>query len=280
MGFLYKGQGVFSLNNTDNSVGSLFTVEDLIQILEIEESKKQEFVEALKQNKVLKNGLVDEINLYKHKLYKILKDNYSEIKTPISASFDECVLKAIFKLAFNDDKDLKIEQQVNISGKKRADFLITYRGEKKYVEFVGPEHFISVYGDEIKNPLERRELNLEYEMIIWPYWIKRCIKNARVIFNDKEKGEGALWTSKAYFSNFTIDNPSDTIIKLSHRFNAVEEDGIGSYYIKKDANGKQIEHKLINDVMKNHKYLYKFIPKGAGDDIKFWVPKLLWEYIK
>lgn len=68
------------------------------------------FHKGLVEKKSLnKDGLVDESKLYKH--FRELKNAYSNEKAFAYASFDEYVLKAIFKRAY---PDMKIEQQVKV----------------------------------------------------------------------------------------------------------------------------------------------------------------------
>ena len=58
---LLKGKGVFDLSDSDNHVGSLFSLDDLIVILEIDDDKKSDFCQAMVRLKLLKNdGYVDE----------------------------------------------------------------------------------------------------------------------------------------------------------------------------------------------------------------------------
>ena len=133
MGALAKGQGRFSLSDSDNCVGSFFSKEDFVEILEID--NVNDFYEALERKHLLKEGYVDERDMYKH--FNELKNKFSEIKLKRYVSFDECVLLAIFRRTF---PNAEIKQQVKINS-KYIDFEITHNGITKYIEFDGPGQF-------------------------------------------------------------------------------------------------------------------------------------------
>ena len=57
MGALAKGKGEFSLLDSDNCIGSFFSKEDLVEILEI--NNVNGFYEAIKRKLLLKEGYVD-----------------------------------------------------------------------------------------------------------------------------------------------------------------------------------------------------------------------------
>ena len=272
MGTLLKGKGLFVLSDSDNNVGSLFSIEDLLEILDIEKDKEFEFSLALKNIGILNGKYVDEKDLYKH--WKSLKNIFSKYSVCGRSSLDEYILLAILHRAY---PDATINQQVRV-GSMTTDFKITYLGVTKYIEFDGPMHFISSRGKMTEEPLLRiKMINDETgcELVRWPFWIQRCTQNARTIFDPSQKGYGALWTSTAYFSNFTIPNPSDTIKKLTQRFNAEDEDGIGYFYEEKLGPRFQPPHSILSRIKKDKSKIHLLIPKDAQDN-KYWVPKELW----
>ena len=117
------------------------------------------------------------------------------------------------------------------------------------------------------------------ELVRWPYWIQRCSQNAKVLYDDSLQGYGALWTTKAYFHDFDIPQAAETIIKLTKRFNAEDENGIGYFYEGKEGVRKQPEHELIKQALKNPNKILSFIPKNLPPDdpsYKYWLPKELW----
>ena len=276
MGALAKGQGKFSLSDSDNYVGSFFSNDDLVEILEI--NNVNGFYEAIERKRLLKEGYVDEKDMYKH--FKELKNEFSEIKHKRYASFDEYVLLAIFRRTF---PNAKIKQQVKING-KYIDFEITLNGITKYIEFDGPGHFIieNRYDNKLENLFDRVEMVKQAtgcELVRWPYWIQRCSQNAKVLFDDSLQGYGALWTTKAYFHDFDIPQAAEAIIKLTKRFNAEDENGMGYFYEGKEGVRNQPEHSLIKQALRNPKKLLYFIPNNLPLDdpsYKYWLPKELW----
>lgn len=174
MGALAKGKGKFSLSNSDNYVGSYFSKEDLVEILEIDDVNS--FYEALNEMHLLKEGYVDERDIYKQ--FKELKNEFSKIKLKRYVSFDECVLLAIFHRTF---PNAEIKQQVIINC-KYIDFEITHNGITKYIEFDGPSHFIKErYDSTLEDLFDRVEMVKQAtgcELVRWPYWIQRCSQNA------------------------------------------------------------------------------------------------------
>lgn len=269
MGYLYKGKGVFILSDTDHNVGSYFSVEDLAEILEIDEiNVLRNELERMKL--ISMNGRVDEKDLYGNNVWKELKTACSKKPIVNRASFDEYVLKAIFKRAY---PNMEIEQQAKVN-KKQVDFKLTLNDKIIYVEFDGPGHFIQSNS----SPLERIdgiEQATGCEAVSWPFWVQRCEANVRALFDKKQRGYGALWTSKAYFGDFSFSNSAEIIIKLSSRFNAIQNDGIG-YFYEKDANKMcKPMHPIIDKIRKGKKDKTMLIPKGEIDDINFWMPSEL-----
>lgn len=272
MGTLAKGKGKFSLLDSDNNIGSFFSKEDLAEILEIDNVSG--FYEALRRKDLLKEGCVDEGDMYKQ--FKELKNEFSKIKLKRYVSLDECVLFAIFRRTF---PDAEIKQQVIING-KYIDFEITHNGITKYIEFDGPGHFIKGrYDSTLEDLFERVKMVKQVtgcELIRWPYWIQRCSRNAQIIFDTSLKGYGALWTTTKFFNEFSIPNPSETIKRLTRRFNAENKDGIGYFYEASNDVRIKPEHILIKSASKNKDKLKCFLPPDA-EDMYYWIPTQLWE---
>ena len=64
MGWLTKGPGEFSLDNSDHQVGSLFTISDIMEILDIPNENGNNFITTLKKwNLLATSNLVDERDL-------------------------------------------------------------------------------------------------------------------------------------------------------------------------------------------------------------------------
>lgn len=275
MSTLLTGKGRFDLSDSDNQIGSLFSIKDLMEILQIEESNESAFSSALDKLELLKDGYVDEKDLYKQ--WKCLMKVYSNATLFGRSSLDEYILLAIFKRTF---PDAVIEQQIKV-GSKFVDFMINNHGIIKYVEFDGPTHFIANRERMPEDPQIRIKQVFEEtgcELVRWPFWIQRCSRNARILFDNSLEGYGALWTSTKYFSEFSIPNPSDTIKNLTRRFNAEDENGIGYFYEEKKGPRFQPAHSLLSKVIKDKSLIKRFIPNGAKD-YKYWLPKELWELL-
>ena len=272
MATLLKGKGHFNLSDNDNNIGSLFSIKDIAEILEIDKIQESNFHQALVNLGLIKNDYVDEKDLYKH--WKCLKKLFSSKPISGNSSLDEYILLAIFRRTF---PEATIEQQVKL-GSMRIDFKITYQGITKYIEFDGPSHFTTYRGKTPEAPQIRIKKVAEFtgcELVRWPFWIQRCSQNARVIFDQRLKGYGALWTSTKYFHEFTIPNPSATIKELTRRFNAEDKNGIGYFYEKKEGPRYQPPHNLLSTVKKDHSKIVLFIPNDAHDHC-YWLPKEMW----
>ena len=275
MGALAKGKGKFSLSDSDNCVGSFFSKEDLVEILEIDDVYS--FYDALNKKHLLKEGYVDERDMYKQ--FKELKNEFSKIKLKRYVSFDECVLLAIFRHTF---PNAEIRQQVIING-KYIDFEITYNGITIYIEFDGPSHFIKGSYDSTLEDIFGRVKMIKQatgcELVRWSYWIQRCSQNAKILFDNSLRGYGALWTTQAYFHDFDLPQAAETIIKLTKRFNAEDKNGIGYFYQGKEGIRRQPEHHLIKQALRDSKKLLNFIPKNLPNNdptYRYWLPKELW----
>ena len=283
MGALSKGTGFFRLNDSDNYVGSLFTVEDIYKILEIDKSDVEEFRDALLSLKLLKEeDVVDEGDLYKH--FKDIKGLYSSVPLPSKASFDECILKQIFIKAL---AGAKISQQIGFRDPKTkrtkyVDFKIEFEGQTKYIEFDGPTHFYDRFKESLYNPIDRKhqvEDILGNECILWPFWIQRCERNVKAIFDKSINGYGALWSTNVLFQSFNIPNPAKVIIEEIKQFRAEREKGIGYFYGGDTENRHIPEHPIIGKILKGKKSIDEIIPKGVSKDKKYWIPEKLWHLI-
>ena len=278
MSTLGKGKGIFKLDYSDYTVGSFFSEKDLATVLEI--NNLEGFHKGLVERKLLnKDGLVDESKLYKH--FRELKNAFSNEKALAYASFDEYVLKAIFKRAY---PDIKIEQQVKVKApeKKRpltVDFRLTKDDKVIYVEFDGPGHFTMNRGKEPANPLERlKEIEdaTGCEAVSWPFWIQRCEANVKALF-EHGRGYGALWSTNIMFGDFFFDNSADIILTITKRFDAILPLGIGYFYL--DDTNRMIKpvHPVIDKILKGKESTNRLIPKGTKEsDRRFWLPACLW----
>lgn len=270
MSFLGKATGYFNLEKSDIFIGSFFTIEDTLEILEINETEVPEIRIYLERLKVLKNGYVDETILYKY--FTFLKTIFSKKPHVNRTSLDEYILIAIIRREF---PDMEIEQQPRVLGNKHSDLLLTYKGKKVYVEFDGPGHFIS--NKYLEDPFIRSkqiEDETGIEVVRWPYWIQRCAQNVKVIFDPSQKGYGSLWSCNAHFGDFTIDSAPVIIKRMTDRFNAVRDNGIGYFYEANKFEREQPEHPIIRKILKGKESRNLLIPNKA-EDVNFWLPQCL-----
>jgi len=285
MSTLGKGTGNFSLSDSDHCVGSYFSVDDIITILDIDISYQSKIIDYLIQNDIYENGVVDEGNFFKH--YRKLKNTYS-IEKCGKSNWDELVLLAIIKRCY-PNAEYQAQYPIVIDRETKYVDLYVNNGQKKLlIEFDGPSHFAKTqFGYPEKDPLLRVQKAQDatgIEMIKWPFWIQRCERNVKIIFEgtQKKQGFGALWSTNVLFNSFIIDRPTETIKKLTQQFNAEDDDGIGYFYGTEDLTDsfgrKQYIHPLIAKSKKRKLNLQKFIPNDADmSDYHYWLPRQLWE---
>ena len=271
MSFLGKAAGIFSVKDSNVNIGSLFTIEDTLDILQINQKDVPDIITRLNNLMLLtKDGYVDETKLYK--CYKCLKNTFSNEPCIHRVSLDEYVLKCIVQHEF---PGIVIEQQVKVLKNNSVDFLLTWNNQQVYVEFDGPQQFISKQA--LKNPYIRSkqiEDETGIEVVHWPYWIQRCAQNLHVIFDRSQQGYGALWNSKAMFGDFTIANAGVIIHKMNERFNVERENSIGYFYEENKYGRKQPEQPIIKEIQKGKKPIDTLIPPGSSD-IDYWLPQIL-----
>lgn len=280
---LGKGHGIFKLEDSDHNVGSLFSFDDVFDILEIDRITREEFRQrCIDLCIVNNNALIDEKDLYKH--FSCLKKMYSTKPLFTHVSLDECVLKALLSRAL---KGAEISQQVKqrISGSpqpKVIDFRVQYDNQVVFIEFDGPSHYSNQYKSELPNPLDRKkriEDATGSKCILWPFWIQRCEKNIRSIFDSSEKGLGALWSTNYFFGSFSIDKPSSVIIEETKQFNALREDGIGYFYGGDNEGRTMPVHPIISKILSGKKSFKELIPKDVTTDFEYWLPYSLWNIL-
>lgn len=275
----YQCKGIFKLNASDINVGDYIHVNDLFVILEIKEDKKSDFKKELEALNIIDvSGYVCHAKV--GKLWKELMEKYG-INQPVSnGSFDEYIIKALLKQTY---PNIEIVHRYFWNPNDRrttADFKLTLNGDTKILEYMGPTHFFGYRGSKPENPIERLK-NIEdktgYEAIAWPYWIQECSKNVKTIFDMNAIGLGALWGTDYFFGNMSFEDSASIILKLTERFNAIDEDGIGYFYEGNSKGRIMPQHPCIEKI-KNHKLdVEVLIPRGRSDkDKKFWLPKELY----
>lgn len=281
MGSLGKSSGIFSLSESDTMVGSFFSLNDLYVILKIDKISVDEFQAVLKSSGLIsKNGLVDESKLYKK--FDYLVANYSTFTNKKRISFDEYIIYSLIERAIPHSI---IERQVvipGIGGNSPVDFHIFNGKEEIYLEFDGPSHFAQTGQFQVRdsrNKKKKVEDITGVECVCWPFWIQRCERNVKALFDDSVSGLGALWSSKALFGNFCIDSPSELILSETKRFNAVRKDGIGYFYGGSEVDRNMPTHPVISDILNGKVPINTLIPADINTDYEFWLPSELWHLI-
>lgn len=138
-----KGKGIFKLEDSDHYVGSLFSFDDVVEILHIVDVEA--FRTHLEENRLVgKDGYIDESHFYSRSWNSNLKPFMNQTYYYYNASWDEYVLFAIIRRTY---PKTVIEQQatVVIDGRKRQiDFKVSIPSISKtfYLEVDGTTHFI------------------------------------------------------------------------------------------------------------------------------------------
>ena len=282
----WEVDGLFELSDSDNHVGSLYTVEDMMTILSIPTENHESFYKEVKRRKLLSDtGRVIEPKLFKKGSYKnkrierwkILMDSLSSEKPKNKQSLSELELKAVIEKIYG--ASISIETQSNI-GNNVLDIKANYKGTEYYIEFLGPYHFkddVNIFKD------KERKFNLEEKLgvkiIEWPYWIQLCERNVKIAFGENLEGRGAIWGSEILFGE-SSDAVKQKIISLSENFHAIRKDGIGYFYEEwRDNDGNMIKpaHPIIDKIKGGEETIDILLPMNVNDEgVNFWLPKDLW----
>lgn len=243
MGILGKPQNIFDLNNTDKAIGSYISKQDICKILKVNESdlvnldfKTIDGLEVIDERK-LQNAW------YNNDITNALLSRVENSKV----SLDELILIAIIKITY---PTAQIDTQVEW-GRRRIDMKVSVNGLTKFIEFTGPGHFTSQYGPP-NNPLKRKgEIQKEFseECNIWPYWIQRCSRNVKAIFEDNVSGLGVLWSTNIHFGSFSYDNSAEIIETITSQFSAVDDHGYGYFYGPNTRGRDNPEHPVIDKIL-------------------------------
>lgn len=279
----WQATGYFNLLNTDNHVGSLYSIDDMMTILSIPSENKKIFCDLLQRGNHLREGeWIDEPELNSSNIWKCLMNYCSQTPPKKFQSLSELELKAVIEKVYGQNVTVDTQIDVKTQGMKRKryiDLKATINNETFYIEFLGPQHFSD---ESIEKDIKRKqELEREagYTIIEWPYWIQICERNVRIAFGDNLKGRGAIWGSFCFWKGVS-DKVKQRICDLSSKFNAIHKDGIGYFYeIWEDKNGEIIKpaHPIIQLIKENKYDLNILLPANVEAEGKlFWLPKDLW----
>jgi len=263
MSYLGIPNGIFDLNDSDIFVGSYYQKKDIKEILSTNDndliSVEFKYIDGYE--------VIDE-----NTIHKLWYNNLIPNLPPINkSSFDELVL---IKLIKNVYPNSIVERQVRV-GKFTMDLKVTNDNYPPvFIEFDGPSHFtISKWGIPKHNPFRKKyivEDKTGYEVINWGYWIQKCESNIKTIFDRSIKGYGLIWNSNIHFGDFVFDDSSIIIDTISKRFNCVNDDGYGYYYVNSKGRNNPT-HPIISKIMCGKESVDRLLPKGYVDK-DYWLP--------
>ena len=262
MAILGKAQGIFGLENSDVSVGSYLSKEDIKHFLCVSDkdlaSLKFETidgVEAIDERKVQKAWYGGQIS------------NAPPVE---SSSLDEFLLLSIIRKTL---PGCTIERQVKVK-RFKMDLRITYKSESLFVEFDGPSHFaISRYGPPKHDPFRKKRIvedETGIEVVNWAYWIQRCESNVKVLFDKRIKGYGVLWSTNVHFGDFYFDNSAEIIEAINNRFNA-DRNGYGYFYGPNTVGRNNPEHPIVGKIIAGTEPIGRLLPNGFKNKDR-WLP--------
>lgn len=263
MAILGKAQGIFKLSNSDLSIGSFISKNDIKNILDITDSDLSE----------LKFKIIDDTEVLDE---RELQQAWYSGKIPNApsvnnSSLDEFLLLSIIKDAL---PNCTIERQIKVK-RFKMDIKITNNNKSIFIEFDGPSHFaISRYGEPKHEPFRKKKIvedQTGIEVVNWAYWIQRCTSNVKALFDNKVKGYGVLWSTNIHFGDFYFDNSADIIESINSRFNADHQNGYGYFYGPNTAGRNNPEHPIIKKILQGSDSIDRLLPKGYKDKSR-WLP--------
>ena len=277
----WEPDGFFDLSDSDNHAGSLYTIEDMMEILSIPHDNKDLFINLLRKGDFLDNDeRIKEPYLHKNKQWKCFMFCCSSELPKQYQTLSEFELIALIKKVYGSD--VVIETQEHI-GKYYIDIKATIKNKVHYIEFLGPLYHFD--DDDMivkdKNRKAYLEKALDTKIIEWPYWIQFCERNVRIAFGENLQGRGAIWGSEVFFGS-SSEKVKNKIINLSKKFNAIHNDGIGYFYELWEENGRIIKpaHPIIEMIKRGKESIDLLLPANLDvEEKKFWLPKELWGQI-
>ena len=268
MAWIAGAQGIFKLHNSDAWCGSLVTVEDAAEIVAV----TVDALEGIPQK--TKDGTRYIVELDLHRAWSNGRVPDSPFLPKVgnaTVSLDELILKRLVEITLPGSV---VEQQVKF-GRKRADLQVEWNGVTKIVEFVGPSHFIAgQYAREPVSPLERKkeiEDHFGVECVIWPFWMQRCARNVRAMFDEPVQGLAAVWSSKGFFGDFVYPDSALLIEWLTERFDAITPAGIGYMYGNDETPNKPV-HPIVEKIRAGKESPDRLIPRGNTKPGFWWLP--------
>lgn len=266
---LGKPCGIFDLLDSDHNVGSFIKKQDVMRILDVDETCLSEIKFLINEG----HQVVDEYELQKIWSKGQIPNAPKQREGNIKISMDELILKHLIGLAY---PSAEVSHQFPW-GRKRIDFYVKNSKSELFIEFYGPGHFINMYPTtNFDHPFKRKEdieKEFQIECIIWPYWIQRYTRNVTALFQNHE-GLGALWSTNVHFGMFPFIDSADIIHILTDRFNARRSCSLGYFYELNSENRIKPAHPVIEEILKGKKNINLLLPKGYQEK-KQWFPQSL-----
>jgi diadenosine tetraphosphate (Ap4A) HIT family hydrolase len=268
VGWISGSAGIFKLHESDDWCGSMMSTQDAAEILGVEAAALAD----------IPTTVIDgELYLNERDVYVEFCSGRIPGAPPAKAgvatiSFDEMVLRRLIEITL---PDAVVDQQVQW-GRKRVDLRVTTPNSTKMIEFDGPTHFRQA---KPLSPLERRDAIQQAfgcECVIWPFWIQRCARNVRALFDPEVEGVASVWSTGCFFGEFVLEDSEGTIIELTERFRAVRPEGIG-YMYESGRGVRKPEHPILGRIRGGKGKPENLVPPKARRSRNFWLPREFWK---
>lgn len=268
MAWIGRSEGIFRLHDSDRYCGSYLSTEDAAEILGVQPAD----LALLPTINGADGRLISELEI--HRAWgagRIISPHQTKIGNA-TRSFDELIVMKLLEITF---PGCRVNPQAPF-GRKRVDIEAIHNGRRLLIEFVGPSHFIPQYQRALVNPLVRKAEAEEYfgdECVVWPFWIQRCTRNVRALFQEPRDGLASVWSTKALFGDFAYPDSADLIVEISSRFGAVKSDGLG--YMYSNSHTSKPVHPIIEAVKTGKESRDRLIPRDNHHGDGFWLPEEL-----
>lgn len=219
MAWIGKSDGIFRLHDSDRFCGSYLSIPDAAEILAVDKSCLIVYAKQDDDG----NEWVSELDLQKRWGAGDIRSPHPARIGSATRSFDELILVRLLEITY---PEARVEKQVPF-GRKRLDISVEISGKRKLIEFLGPSHFTQQYQRDLRSPFERKkeaEDALGCECVLWPYWIQRCSRNIRTLFEGDIDGFASVWSTKAHFGDFQLYDAARIIVDITKRFRAIRSD--------------------------------------------------------
>jgi hypothetical protein len=266
MGTLGKPDGLFSLLDSDRSVGSFLSRRDIKEILSVSDNDLKDISFMRIDNFEFADERIIQKLWYHNKIPNAI--------LPDKSSLDELILIAIIKQAY---PQINIERQVRVK-RFQLDLKLNLNGKEIFIEFDGPSHFTpSQYRAIPSDPFRKKNIvedETGIEVVNWAYWIQRCTSNVKALFETDIQGYGVLWSTEIHFGHFFFNDSAEMIETITKRFNAIDNTGYGYFYGGNTRQRNNPEHPIIEKIKTGKANVETILPRGYKDR-NYWLPDKL-----